>query len=445
LTAAVFRETGGQPLFLFPGKESIMHGNLDTSSTTFAIPARVLRPGEQRATDLLALATEKHAIDPGILAERSPFFWSAEISSDVVDAYYTHMMMNTLTNFMNDAKAGVSFLPGHKHYELPFGRSLDAMLENVAEPPRTRCVADFYTVPGLKLNDVTTDDLISGIRSGLLKEVSVGFYGGRLLCDICGRDFWDWDCPHVPGVQYEIKQDNVVSVKMATFGVDNAHLAEVSAVYDGATPRAEILKAEREAAEGRLRPEAVALLEQRYRMKLPPAKRSFAGVETKERSTMTLEELLQGIREALGVATDEVDVLGVVQSTGEELARLHTVEQSFEAAQKRMKALEGDLQAAQERVKALEPEAADGRQYRSDLISEALAEGVRAYGEKFAQATYETMLRAAPLDVIKQMKADWATVGDQRFAGGRQSTDGGEQAPGKQAEKRRAPAAAHRV
>lgn len=424
-----------------------MH-DMDTSQLTFAIPARVLRPSAQRATDLLAVATEKHAIDPTILAERTPFFWSAEISSDVIDAYYTYMMLNTLTNFMNDAKAGVSFLPGHKHYELPFGRSVDAMLENTVEPPRTRCVADFYTLPGLKLNEVTTDDLISGIRSGLLKDVSVGFYGGRMICGICGRDFWDWDCPHVPGVQYEIKQDNIVSVKTATFGVDNAHLAEVSAVYNGATPRAEILKAEREASEGRLRPEAVRLLEQRYRVKLPAAKRSFAGAERpqskQKEGAMTLEELLAWVRAELALAP-EADVLDAVQQAGSELQRLRPLETAMQDASKRIKTLEGDLVTTQDRVKALEPEAADGRTYRSDLITAALAEGVCAYGEKFAKDTYETMLRAAPLDVIKQMKGDWALVGDQRFAGGRQSTDGGEAAPGKAEKRRTSPAAAHKV
>lgn len=410
---------------------------MDTSSLTFAIPARVVRPTAQRAADLMALATEKHAIDPAILAERSPYFWSAEISSDVVDAYYTHMLMNTLTNFANDARSGVAFLPGHKHNELPFGRSLDAMLENAVEPPRTRCVADFYTVPGLKLNNVATDDLISGIRSGLLRDVSVGFFGGRMVCDICGRDFWDWDCPHVPGVQYEVKQDNVVSVKMATYGVDNAHLAEVSAVYDGATPRAEILKAEREAAEGRLRPEAARMIEQRYRVKLPAAKRSHAGVEIPQKrkgETMTLEELLAGVRTAfdLPADADAMGALDVLQNAAGDLKRLRPLESALAEAQGRVQALEGEATTLRTQVATLEPLATDGRTYRDDLVTAALAEGVRAYGDKFAAGTYETMLRGASLEVIKRMRDDWALVGDTRFPGGRTSTDRGEQAPGKQ-------------
>jgi len=422
--------------------------DIDVTGLVFAIPARVMQPSVQRQIDLQNTVKEKHVLDAAILDEKTPFFFDAEISSDLVDAYSSFMTLSTLTNFMNDAKAGVSFLPGHKHYELPFGRSFDAMLENAVEPPRTRVVASFYTIPGLKLNDVSTDDLIGGLRSGLLKDTSVGFHGGEMTCSLCGRSIWSWECPHIPGMKYEVESGGVISIKTATYAVDNAHLAEVSAVYDGATPRAEILKAEREASEGRLRPEAVRLLEQRYRVKLPAAKRSFAGADRpqseQKEGAMTLEELLAGVRSALALAPD-ADVLDAVQQAGGELQRLRPLETAVQDAGKRIKTLEGDLATAQDRVKALEPEAADGRTYRNDLITEALAEGVRAYGEKFAAATYETMLRAAPLDVIKQMKGDWALVGDQRFAGGRQSTDSGEPAPGKAEKRRTSPAAAHKV
>jgi hypothetical protein len=55
------------------------------------------------------------------------------------------------------------------------------------------------------------------------------------------------------------------------------------------------------------------------------------------------------------------------------------------------------------------------------------------------------MLRGASLEIVKQMRTDWASVGNARFAGGRQSTDQGEQAPGKQTKQRaRVPASAYK-
>jgi hypothetical protein len=130
---------------------------------------------------------------------------------------------------------------------------------------------------------------------------------------------------------------------------------------------------------------------------------------------------------------DKADVVGTIATLNKEAEDLRT--------------LPAKLQEAEQRIADLTPKAADGEQYRTDLISEALAEGVRAYGDKFDSETYSAMLRSAPLTVIKRMKADWAIVGDSRFApGGRQTTDKGEQAPGNgQKQRVHVPANAHKV
>jgi hypothetical protein len=402
--------------------------DLDVTGLVFTIPARVLRTTEQRQIDLTTIIKDRHVLDPAILEQKTPFFWDAEISSDLIDAYSSHMMLSTLSNFRDDAKTGVSYLPGHNHRELPFGRSLDAILEDTQSPQRTRVAASFYTLPGLKLNGVSTDDLIDGLRSGILKDVSVGFHQGESLCDLCQRSIWDWDCPHVPGMKYEVKEGDVMRVKLATYGVHNARLSEVSSVFDGATPRAEVIKAERESTEGRMRPDAVRLFEERYRVKLP-VKRSFPVVKPEKGKQMEFEQQINQIREVLGIAADADIVASVL---------------AVSTAPDKLRAVEQQLTEAQARVKELEPQAADGRTYRDDLITEALAEGVRAYGDKFNQATYEGMLRGASLEIVKQMRTDWASVGNARFAGGRQSTDQGEQAPGKQTKRARVPASAYK-
>lgn len=406
--------------------------DIDTSNLVFSVPVRVLRTDAQRNSELMALALEKHVYDPEILEERTPFFFSAEVSSDLIDAYFTHMTFKTLTNFQADAKAGVAFLPGHNHHELPFGRSLDAQLETALNPDRTRLVTDFYTLPGLMLNSVKTDDLINGIRSGILHDVSKGFYGGQHLCDLCGRSMWDWDCPHVPGMKYEVKgTDNVMRVLLATFGVDDAHLSEVSSVYDGATPRAEILKAEREAEAGRMKPDAVRMFETRYRMKLPAAKRSFAGV-TLEGKKLEFEQIVNQVREVLAIDAN-TDLAGAIVQLKTELESLRSVKET--------------LTKAQDKVAELTPLADDGRAYRSDLVSEAMVQGVRAFGEKFAKDLYADILGRSSLAAIKQLSADWQTIGDSRLAGGRQTTDKGESAPGedKPTVAPRIPSAAYRA
>lgn len=85
----------------------------------------------------------------------------------------------------------------------------------------------------------------------------------------------------------------------------------------------------------------------------------------------------------------------------------------------------------------LRPLADDGRRYRVDLITAALAEGVRAYGDGFAADTYRSVLTTAPLDVIQRMRVDWQAVGDARFTGGRATIDGADATP--------APVTAHAI
>lgn len=397
----------------------------DVSELTFPYPARVLRVDmATRAAALMALA-QARAFDPAIFESRQPFFWPAEISNNRLDSHYSRMMDNTLENFAADAKAGVSFINSHRHMELPFGGSLDGKTEQ--QDGRKRVLVDFYTLPGLTLNGVRTDDFIDGVRSGVVRDVSVGFHGGKHWCDICRQNYFSWDCPHIAGMTYEVKD---VGSVMATTSIDGARLSEVSAVYDGSTPDATITKAQRMAESGELKPEAVRVLEARYRMRLP-TKRSFAGADVPGKDkTMDFEAIVTQVREALSVPADG-DVVATITGITGELAQLRTAKET-----------------ADQRIKTLEVEAADGRQYRTDLVSETLAEGVRAFGEKFDKDTYGEMLKSAPLTVIKRMKTDWQSIGDERFSGGRKSQDNGD-APEKKQDKQRTsariPAAAHKV
>ncbi len=80
-------------------------------------------------------------------------------------------------------------------------------------------------------------------------------------------------------------------------------------------------------------------------------------------------------------------------------------------------------------VQRLSPLAEDGRTYRTDLVSDALLEGVRAHGAEFAEATYRNVLESASLEIIKRMRDDWRQLANSHFAPGRVTTDGGSTQP----------------
>lgn len=426
---------------------------------TFTHPARVLavQPGD--ADRLTALLRDQHVYDPSILDERTPFFWPAEISSNRLDAYFTRMAPSSLRNYAADAAAGVAFQNSHNQWQLGFGRSLTGRYEETAD--LARVLAEFYTFPGLRLHEVSTDDFILGVRSGLIKDVSIGFYGGSFRCAICGRDMLDWECPHIPGIRYPTHDaaGNVTGEELAFAWVDDAHLCEVSAVYDGATPGAAILKAQQEADGGRLRPETARLLEARYRIRLPGAARQWSGVsgepsvrlEGRTMDAVVIEpeaaSEAEPVAEAVQPAGDaEAEAVVVDAGAVAELRALYegqqahtravaellgvpeggdlgTAVRALRAELTRLQPFETRAVTAERRVVELEPLAQDGRAYRADLLAETLAEGVRAYGDRFEAETYRPLLEAAPLATVKRMRDDWRAVGEQLFKGGRLTVD----------------------
>lgn len=236
-----------------------------------AFPAQVRTLASQAA---LTAALEARVMDPAILTERTPFFWQATISTNAIDSYSTRMGEDSLRNYAEDAQAGVAFQNSHNTRELSLGQSLYGDYKGPGGDGVAHVDAAFYTFEGLRLGSLNTDQFRDGIRSGIIRDVSIGFYigpGGAYRCSICGRDMLtDWDCWHYPGYEYDLRDDEghktgQRAVAIAT--VEGAHLSEVSAVYDGACPGAVILKAQRDAPEGRLDEKTARWIENRYHMR----------------------------------------------------------------------------------------------------------------------------------------------------------------------------------
>jgi hypothetical protein len=380
----------------------------DIDELTFYTQARVL----VRATGAELLATAKtRAPDPSIFETYPPFIWLNEISSDRLDAYYTEMdPETTLPNYARDAAEGVAVLVGHNTRELPIGYSLTGSLEHVDGV--TRVLSDAYA-----LQDETTAAVINRLRAGIVRDDSVGFSarGAMCVCSICGRDMWrDWDCWHIPGFEYEVTEEGSKGsqgakvMRLATGLIVNAHLSEYSLVYDGATPGAAVLQAQRCATAGRIAPHQAQLIEQRYRIRLPDRQRMAAGATLRGEPPMPPEKDQEERTELVRV-TGEEDVHGY-------LARIRAILERAKAPSDLL--VEAGVQWLADRVQALEPEAADGRAYRQDLLVEAEEQAVRAFGAEAAEG-HRAMLATSPIATIKQFTSAWRAIGDAALPTGR--------------------------
>ena len=423
---------------------------LDLSALTFAAPARV--SARQSTPELRAAAAARVALDPSVFDSHPPYFFRAEISNTRVDSYFTHMdAETTLANFARDASAGVAFLANHNSYRLPFGRSLEGALLPGAE--LTRVEADFYTIPGLSVDaQNTSDQVITGMRAGIVADVSVGFSfdaGGMFRCDICGNDVMNWAaCSHYPGMTYEIKgPDGVIRQQLATATVLNARLSEVSAVYDGATPGAVILKAQSAAERGRVGLDVERMLAQRYRINLPGRRLLVPGADVKGQGDMPAENPEQEQQRAAEPAAEletpaaELSAMPPAVPLAELRTALADDALTLERAPAAIVELRQRVSELERQNAELETLAAEGRAARDELLESAITEGVRAFGATWDAEQHRKMLGALPLATVREMRAAWQQLGDARLTGGRATVT----APEKQATtaRGRAPIAAY--
>ncbi len=407
-------------------------------------PARVLPDPEGRAT--AAQLTERakaRALDPAILDEFPPIFWTAEISNNRLDAYFTRMAVSTLRNFEVDAKAGVSFQDSHRTdgLERTLGQSLGARYIGPNAQGRPEGVAaveaDFYTLTGM---DLAVDAFVRKVRGGLVRDVSVGFYGGWFRCSICGRDMFDYTdyqnyCIHLPGRKYAKHDETGKKTDervVATADVEDARLAETSGVYDGATPEASILaiKARQLADAGQLEPEAARLLAVQHRIFLPDVGPKWPGVDLSERKPKE-GEMGDRPERREPEATDEAQARESERNEAREhgMALVRTAAAGALADIGLPIAEDADLaeaiRAHGAELRELRQQAEDGRTYRAQTIEDALTEGVRALGDKFDRDGRKRVLERLTLDEIIERRDTWAEAAKLRFPGGRQTAEGG--------------------
>jgi hypothetical protein len=176
---------------------------------------------------------------------------------------YMFLDTTTLRNIATDAQAGIAFMNSHRTGSLshpseqPFGKTFAGRWERYAsdgsKQPHERATLGFYMLRGIRPNGEggpSTDDLHLMIQGGTTSDASVALGEGMKVCDICANELGSRDCGHAPGTarnlspeQKDAQTARGVKKGMASYTLVDAHLGEISAVYDGAVPGAGFRKA----------------------------------------------------------------------------------------------------------------------------------------------------------------------------------------------------------
>lgn len=364
------------------------------------LPVR-LQVAQEQEIDLDAI--NRHTLEP--VTADDIFTFSGVCSNDRLDSYFTRMdPVTTLRNYAADLNNGVSLLGNHNIYTAPFGRSYGGQLIQDDTDNANAVRGDWYILKGVKINGESTDDTIRAIKAGITRDMSVGFSDESYRCGSCGRDLWDWECPHIPGLEDE-------NSRMSFAWIENARLREVSTVYKGSTPGAYIDKARAYVQQGQLEENKIARLEQRFQTRFE--RKDGAAFFMPKREDNKSMNLIEQIRTAL--QKNEIEksrVYEILQGEGEKFRQPDDM------------AIRNELgeQATVEGVKQLKVEAEQGRLYAADLVDQAVASRTRAQGEGFNAESYKNMLvRAADLDYIKDEIKAYEEMAEQRFTPGRQT------------------------
>lgn len=373
----------------------------EENSSILHLPVRVTVDTSQEVNlDLI----NRHTLEPVTLDEI--FAFSGNCSNDGLDSYFTRMdPITTLRNYAEDLKNGVSLQEGHNIRINPYGRSYDGALIPAGDDNNTfnSVRGNWYIMRGLTINGSNTDDTIKAIKAGIIRDMSVGFTDESYRCGSCDRDLWDWECPHIPGLEDE-------QGRISFAWIMDARLREVSTVYKGATPGAYIDKARDYVTQGELPVEKIQRLEQRYQVRLDDGKRSFYSPKREDKQNMNiLEQIRQAVKEN---KIEKARVYEVLQGDGDPFRQPDDI------------ALRNELgdSATVEGIRLMKTEAEQGRQYVADMIDQAVNARVKAQGEGVNADSYRQMLvRTADINYIKDEIQSFNELSDQRFTAGRQT------------------------
>ena len=175
------------------------------------------------------------------------------ISGPKEDGYNTRMSAKTLTMFVEQGSAGVPVCPNHTKEVITGFTSNAEQDENGVVYCDLNIDMDLpYAHP--EAGYPNSDVLIRQLKAGRIKMTSIG--GGfnsdtQLLCNICDKDqMSDMSCEHWQGVYYDKTEIADKEKQEAHEGDtikcvpewDNLDLCEVSTVYSGANPDANIVQ-----------------------------------------------------------------------------------------------------------------------------------------------------------------------------------------------------------
>lgn len=349
--------------------------------------------------------------------------------------YAIHMNRNMLMALKKDYQTGVGLLASHNSNRLPFGRTFDATIETdeVDGNAVDTLYIDHYIVKYLEgedgektplrteVNGMTTQDIVNHIRAGHTFDTSIGFSITDCQCSICGNDLRNYqECDHYPGEHYDVQVGDRTEKRRCDMIANSGEGLENSIVYAGAVNRALIQREQQNSysqqtdnGQGAVKANDAQTYDVDDIKKVPLSTEVFCrfskngGIELFT-NTPGRQEIAEGTNmgnentqqtqitaaEPLKHAYSEEQYNAVLEEKNGLATKLAVATSELEKAQ-------ADIEAYKVENETLKEKATLADEYRSDLITETLAAGVKARGNAFSEERYGKYLETLSVADLK--------------------------------------------
>lgn len=325
----------------------------------------------------------------------------------------------TLRQFAADAAAGT---PYHTQHEIMM-RNLGYTYAGHYDAERQESRAAVYIPRGRVIRqegrEVHANQEIADIETGMRRAVSVGPIGAfvEYRCDLCGKDVFQSDCPHIPGAN--------LGDGWASMSIENARLGELSGVSTGALAGARI------GAAAFLPPDKQKALTAKAQTHLL-AKAGNEAFEEWLAAHLLVKPATLKTDARPGKENESMDrnlLTAILARRGITLAANATEEQLVEAVAKSAQdaAATNPILVACVRLKIEEPSALDSLSTRAAFGDKAAAalktdlakQSVRCFPDDAQRKDKLALYDNAPLDEIEQARDRWKAAADEKFGVGK--------------------------
>jgi hypothetical protein len=168
------------------------------------------------------------------LTAEQVYVGECDLCSSRVDRVHERFPEDVLRDFARSLP-GKSLMAGHDHESLPLGLWFDARLRR-GEDGTSYLHPSYYIV-----KTAQNEHERAQIDGGVYRYASIGFQAEDLVCDICGKSWFGYECEHSPGEEYEVDGKRIVATAHYTRSDEHpAEAVEGSIVWLGCQYDAEM-------------------------------------------------------------------------------------------------------------------------------------------------------------------------------------------------------------